>query len=247
LFLSLRISRIQLKRKRIVAGAESFVRGVNELFDLSTLKVSGATLGGSVFASLPFAEPALSCLSDAEFSEFFNLIESRLQTAPQARAWLLFREGDLLFDRMLVQKGKSKLAQAEGLATDCGAHDLLFAILHKKLFSRSEQTYSTQIDWMRDVFHAGLLVANTASLASNRDSLGNNVYAVTTRSRNGPMKDVGQTIGGFGERWAEDRFLFALLAVYQVAQRQQLKIDRLAEIGEYLRNVGSPINTADFA
>jgi hypothetical protein len=61
------------------------------------------------------------------------------------------------------------------------------------------------------------------------------------------MKDVGQTIGGFGERWAEDRFLFALLAVYQVAQRQQLKIDRLAEIGEYLRNVGSPINTADFA
>ncbi len=200
LFFALRICRTQIRRKRFGQAALFFASAVGDLFAARRKETAAATEEAAAFATFTFVEPASALLSDSELVECFAALESQFKDKSHVRAWILFKELELLFDRLLVQKGKAKLLEAEALALSLGERDLLLQIRHKKLFVRFEQMYSNQIDWLRDVLEHGLLLGSDDALTSWQDGFGSNVLKVAQLMLDGPLRDVALSISGYGER-----------------------------------------------
>jgi tetratricopeptide (TPR) repeat protein len=245
LFFALRICRIQIKRKMFSQASVSFAGAVEDFLIAKRNETAEANPGASAFAVFTFLEPILTSLSDSELIQCFAAIEN--QAEPHIRAWLLLRECNLLFDRLFVQKGKSKLLDAEALATTHARHDLLLLVLHEKLFVRFQEMYSNQADWLQDVLETGMLLARDDTRAPSCGSFGRNISIIATKSRTGPMHAIGIKISEYGQRWHQNPFLFSFLAAWTIGRQYRLKIHTLAEVETYLRNVGSPFKNTDFA
>ncbi len=184
-------------------------------------------------------------LSDSEVVECFSAVENQFKDIPEVRAWMLFRECEVLFGRLLVQRAKSRLLEAEALAETQGERDLLLSIRHKKLFVRFEEMYSNQAMWIRDIVDEGLRLASDDTLASTRDSFGKNISIITNRILRGPMNEVGLKIFGFRERWHQNPFVFSMLAVWTISRKYRLNARVLAQIETYLRMFGAPVTESD--
>jgi hypothetical protein len=245
-FFALRICRTQIRRKRFAEAASFFASAVADLFAIRRSETPATNEAGAAFAAFTFIEPALISLSDTELGEYFAALDGLFKDKSQVRSWILFRELELLFDRLLVQKGKSKLLEAEALAAGISEQDLLLQIRHKKLFIRFDQMYSNQIEWLRDVLEHGLFLASNDSLAPSRESFGKNILIITERIQNGPMHAVALKISAYGERWKQNPFLFSLLAVWIISRQNRLGIVGLDKVEKYLRNVQNALGENDF-
>ena len=159
------------------------MNAVDDLLAARRKDTAAATEGGAAFAIFTFVEPAFASLSDSDLLQCFTALENQFKEKPQARSWILFKESDILFDRLLVQKGKSKLLEAEALAATISELDPLLQIRNQKLFARSEQMYSNQIDWLRDVLEHGLLLGSDDALTSWQDAFGRNVLKIAELKR----------------------------------------------------------------
>jgi hypothetical protein len=247
LFFALRICRTQIKQKRFPQAASYFASATQDLFAARIKETPTATEAAAAFVAFTFIEPAMQSLSDSELVECFAALERKFNSKPHVRAWMLFREVELLFDHFLVQKGKSKLLEAEGLAVDYAEPELLLQIRHKKLFVWFEQMYSHQINWLRDVLEEALRLGSDGSLASGQETLGKNVLIIAQRMAKGPLRDVALKISQYGERWRQSPFIFSLLAIWTVSRHYGLRIAALDQIQAFLRSPVNSLNEDDFS
>jgi hypothetical protein len=245
-FFTLRICRTQIRRKRFAEGASFFASAVADLFASRRSETPATVEANAAFAAFTFIEPALVSLSDPELGECFAALESHFRDKPQVRAWMLFRESELLFDRFLVQTAKSRFLQAETLAADHADQELMLTIRHKKLFVRFEQMYSNQIHWVRDVLEHALFLVSNDSLAASHESFGKNIFIISERIQNGPMHAVALKISDYGQRWSQNPFLFSLLAVWTASRQTPLGIAGLDRIESYLRDARNALDENDF-
>jgi hypothetical protein len=246
LFLTTRICRMQIRRKLFQPAAASFAKAVEEVLATKRRGAPEAAPGGAAFAVLSFVEPALESLSDTELMDWFGALDTQFRGEAEVRAWLLYRESELLFDRLLVQKGKPRLLEAEALALTHGQRDLLLSIRHKKLFTRFQEMYGNQIDGLLDVLEAGLLLASDNTLSPTRDAFGQNVFIAADQIARGSMQAVAARISGYGERWRQNAFLFSMLAVWSVCRQFRMRPGVLREIDKFLHAVGAPLTEEDF-
>jgi tetratricopeptide (TPR) repeat protein len=246
LFLTARISRVEIRRGAFARAAASFARAVEEISFAKRAETPGADLGSAAFALFGFLEPALASSSDTELIQFFVALETQFIGAPEVRAWLLLKESELLFDRFLVQKGKLTLLGAESLALAHTQGDLLVLIRYKKLFGRFQEMYANQISWLNDALEAGLMLASDHSFAGHRESFGKNIFIIARQLSTGPMQTVSTKISGYGERWTENPFIFSLLGLWITARELRTEKTDLLPIENYLRSIGAPLIEDDF-
>ena len=245
LFLTTRICRMQIRRKLFPKAAASFAKAVEEVLAAKRRDAPEAAPGGVAFAVLSFVEPVLGSLSDTELLNWFGALDTEFRGEVEVRAWLLFRESELLFDRLLVQKGKPRLLEAEALALAHGQRDLLLSIRHKKLFTRFQEMYGNQIDWLLDVLEAGLLLASDHTASPMRDGFGRNVLIAANQIARGPMQSVAARISRYGERWRQNAFLFSMLAVWAVCRQFRMRPRILRETEKFLHAAGAPLTEED--
>jgi len=246
LFLMTRICRMQIRRKLFPPASASFAKAVEEVLAAKRRETPEAAPGGVAFAVLSFVEPVLGSLSDTELMNWFGALDTQFRGEAEVRAWLLFRESELLFDRLLVQKGKPRLLEAEALALTQGQRDLLVSIRHKKLFTRFQEMYGNQIDWLLDVLEAGLLLASDNTLSPMRGGFGQNIFIAANQIARGPMQAVAARISGYGERWRQNAFLFSMLAAWAVCRQFRMRPGVLQEIEKFLHAVDAPLTEEDF-
>jgi hypothetical protein len=237
LYFALRICRTQILRKRFPDAATSFITAVGDFFATRRSDTPTATEAGASFAAFSFIEAALASLSDIELADFFSTLDSRFKDKPQVRAWILFRESEILFERLLVQAAKPRFLDAESLAADHADYEILLTVRHKKLFLRFDQIYANQVHWVQDVLEHGLLLATTERLAPSREVFGKNVFALSDRIQSGPMQATALKIRAYGERWKQNPFLFSLAALFVASRQYRLRFPALAEIENYLRRI----------
>jgi tetratricopeptide (TPR) repeat protein len=245
-YFALRICRTQILRRRFPEAATSFVAAVADFFASRRSETTTATEAGAAFAAFTFIEPALAPLSDAELGEFFAALDGHFKDKPQVRAWILFRQSEVLFERLLVQAAKPRLLEAEILAADHPDYETLLTIRHKKLFLRFDQVYANQVHWVQDVLEHGLLLATNDSLAPSREAFGKNVFALSDRIQNGPMRAAALKISAYGERWKQNPFLYSLLALWCASRQFRLRFATMDQIENYLRSSQNGLQEQDF-
>jgi hypothetical protein len=142
---------------------------------------------------------------------------------------------------MLVQKAKPRLLEWEALATNLEDWSLLWPILHMKLFSRIQEMYRNQLDWIRDAIAVSLFLIERGQPSEKRDTFGDSVLRVTERF----MKAVAESIAKFEARWCSNRFLFSVLALWKAATEYRIQVTCLASVEQYLRTPGNSLSDED--
>jgi tetratricopeptide (TPR) repeat protein len=240
----LRVARVQVRRHNVCQAAETFRLAAEGLFELRNQDVPGSSIGASVFATATIVEPCLESCSDSEVMEFFGEVEKQFAAQSGARAWLLFKQSEILFGRLMVQVARRTLLDAEAAARSSDECQLLWSILYSELFSHIDQMYRNQFAWITDALETGLTLSNDERLAAQRSQFGDAVFRLTSRIV-APMGDIGNAITKFGDRAKKDQFLFAMLATWRVAKSNRLTTRCLPEVEQMLRNNGALV-AADF-
>lgn len=234
--LLLRTARVQIRRKKLTSAAETFRTAVEGLTILSQERgKESPSPGAAAYAIAVLTEPSLDSCSDPEVLEFFAQVNKQFAGHTDMQAWLLLKESEVLFNRLMVQRAKLVLAEAEGLARSSDEPHLLWAILYAKLFVRTHQIYRDPADWLRDALELGLAVAKDERLAPKREEFGNAAFKVAGQLESA-LGPVDATNSGLGRRWKTDPFPFAMLAMWKVARLNHLTIASMSDVENFLRN-----------
>jgi hypothetical protein len=242
-FFRLRIARIDIRRRRFADAAETFRIAVEELLG-SKQKPNNLTPWGGAYVALSLVEPCLEACSDSEVMDCFKEFCKKYTTECPIRAGLLLKESDFLFSRFMVQAACQKLLEAESLVLACDDQELIWSIIYNKLFTRMEQMYRNQVNWLADVLQGSLTLSRREGLAAKRQDFGKAIFALAKRYVS-PMQDIAQNIDRFGARWKDDPFIFSTLATWKVAKQYRPAMAHLGEVEDMLRKRGA-LSLADF-
>jgi hypothetical protein len=240
----LRLARIQIREHQLSTAAAAFKIAADGLLNLGRQEVAIRTIGGAAYTILNLVEPSFETCSDSEVVQFFDELNGQFASEPGTRAWLLYKETKLLFDRLLVQTARRILLEAEELARSCDEYELQWVLLYSKLFIHTQQMYRDQTLWFRDVLEAGLLLATDTRLAVRRPDFANAVTQVTARFKSA-IGEVSSVITEFGSRSNIDPFWVTVFALWKVAKRNRFTIGCLSEVERMLRDCGA-IASGDF-
>jgi hypothetical protein len=179
---------------------------------------------------------ALPGTTDGTFQSFGESLAQQCMMWPQARAGILFWYAQGLFDRLLVQKGRAVMRDAEEVAQNSSAYQILGMILQERLFLRIPQFYRVfqQSDWITDIITAALTLSSSAVSNDTRCAFARSFRDLC--SRNQKLMPIGE--GVFAENQSVlDKYSFEVLclALLKTGRALNLSKDLLGQLEAFIR------------
>jgi tetratricopeptide (TPR) repeat protein len=182
---------------------------------------------------------ALPETTDEGFQAFAESLARQCTAWPQARAAILFWYAQGLLNRLLVQKGRILMRDAEEAAQESNAFQISRMVFEERLFRRAPQFYGVfrQTAWIADIISATLTLSSNAFPDDTRVT-----FAKTFRdlcSRNQKMMDIAE--GVFAENQSVvDKYPFEVLclALLKTGRALNLSKDPLGQLEELLGKKG---------
>jgi hypothetical protein len=178
---------------------------------------------------------ALPGTTDKTFQEFAESLAQQCMMWPQTRPGILFWYAKGLLDRLLVQKGRAVMRDAEEAAQNSGAYQILVMILQERLFVRIPQFYPVfrQPEWITDVIASVLTLGSSAVSNEIRCA-----FAKTFRdlcSHNQKTMNITEAV--FVENQFVDKYLFEVLclALLKTVRALNLHKDLIRQLEDFLR------------
>jgi hypothetical protein len=179
--------------------------------------------------------PALPETTDEAFQIFGVSLARQSIAWPQARAAVLLWYAQGLLNRLLVQKGRMLIKDAEEAAQESNAFQILRMVFEERLFVRIPQFYGVfrQSAWFADVISATLTLSSNAVPDDIRVT-----FAKTFRnlcSRNQKMMHIAEDVFAENQSVA-DKYPFEVfcLALLKTGCALNLSKDPLCQLEEFL-------------
>ena len=231
IFLCAKLGRIQINRGRITEAARSVMSAINLSLQSSGIKASIAT-----WKLWELIEPGVRWPSDEDVSLFFSSLAAGFTREFAVQAWLRYLECGILFDRMIIQKAKRRLLEAEQFAESASDKHLLASIRSEKLFARIESMFSSQIDWLTEALKTANYLAAEDELQEARNAFGQNVDTMA-RHYSGPIfGGILQTLQDLKQLYSEHQFEVAVYALCKLGTQAHLLSGSIPKIEAYLRD-----------
>lgn len=179
--------------------------------------------GPALYALLEMADPPLRACSDDDLVKFFDLLDAEFSSDAAVRAWLRYKESGMLFERLVVQAAKRRLAEAMDLASPLSEPELYWLIVQQRLFYRVDLTYTRSESWIRDAIGVAAVLAGDDTLTQYRQSFADLVSGLAKASAGtatrGPFWQIVSEMKRFEGEWQQHAFLVASYGLWTLAAR----------------------------
>jgi tetratricopeptide (TPR) repeat protein len=202
-------------------------------YEISVKKVPIELAG---FLSCTFLRAALPGTTDKTFQSFVESLLQECMIWPQARPGILFWYAKGLLDRLLVQKGRAVMRDAEEAAQNSGTYQILGMILQEKLFVRIPQFYPVfrETEWVTDVIASALTLGSSTVSGDARRA-----FAKTFRDLSSQNQRTMYIAGAVFARDQSvmDKYPFEVLclALLKTGRSLNLREDLLCQLEDFLR------------
>jgi len=230
IFLCAKLGRIQINCGRMTEAAGSVMKAINLSLQSSGIKASIVT-----WQLWELIKPGVRWPADEDVSLFFSSLAAGFKTDFAVQAWVRYLECGILFDRLVIQKAKRRLLEAEQFAESASDKHLLASIRNEKLFVRIESMFSSQTDWLTEALKTANYLATEAELQEAKGAFGQNVDTVA-RHYSGPIfREILQTLQDLKQHYSDHQFEVAVYALWKEGSRAHLLSGSLPKIEAYLR------------
>ena len=243
----LRLARIHLRRRKSTQAATELKEALEYVMDVAREQGPAiARRGGGAYAQLKMVDPALQACSDEDVIKFFELLKTQFASDTNVKAWVSYRESEILFERFAVQAAKRRLTEAMQLARSSSEHELYWLVVQQRLFNRVQQMYARQVDWLQDALEVTVTLATEGGMAAYRQPFGDLAYNLSRRATEGPLMQISSAVERFENERREHAFLVAAYAIWCVATRNQVLAASRNTLESYLRGNAVFLHATDF-
>jgi tetratricopeptide (TPR) repeat protein len=243
----LRLARIHLRRRKLSEAATELKGALEYVMDVAREQGPAiARRGGGAYAQLKMVDPALQACSDEDVIKFFELLKGQFASDTDVKAWVSYRESEILFERFAVQAAKRRLTEAMQLARSSSEHELYWLVVQQRLFNRVQQMYARQVDWLQDALEVAVTLATEEAMAAYRQPFGESVYNLSRKATEGPFMQISSAVERFENERREHAFLVAAYAIWCVATRNQVLAASRNTLESYLRGNAVFLHATDF-
>ncbi len=226
-----RMTRLQLLLERPAVASQLFLDVVTHEIVLKNFPPDTAG-----YLSCSLLNPMISRISDPAFQVFAEDIAEKCTPWPQARAAVLLWYARGLFDRLLVQKAKLVLRDAEEAARNSRSDSMLRMALEERLFVRAPQIYFSpqRQDWMLDVIVA---IVELSHETVSDEARTNFAKSLRSLSANNPrsLSRLNSVFADHEALWEKQSFTNAVLAMLRVGQDLKAPSHLLASLEAFVR------------
>lgn len=174
--------------------------------------------------------------TDQAFQAFAESLAQQCTAWPQARAAVLLWYAQGLLNRLLVQRGRILMRDAEEAAQKSNAFQILRMAFEERLFIRTPQFYSAfrQATWVADVVAATLALSSNAVPDGTRRAFAKTFRDLCTRNQR--MMDVAEDVFAKNQS-VGDKYPFEVLCLALLKTGRALRLSEgpLGQLEELLR------------
>ena len=242
-----RLARIQIRRAKFPEAA-STLKAAHEC--VLQVRMNGAPTtekrGGSAYALLWALDLGFQGCSDSDIFSIFELVEKQWRGDEEVQAYLNCREGEILFNRQLIQSGRRRFAEAENLANSANCPVLYRKILEEKLFRNPQKFYSDPLNWLRAALDFALSLAIDEVHKDYQNSFAEEVRKLSGAQTVPPFTCIADSIVSLNMLWKVSAFWVAIYAIWKAAKAELIMTSSLNLIESYLKKTATFVTPDDF-
>jgi Cap4 dsDNA endonuclease len=224
--LNVKMGRLYFLINRGAAAAKLFREAIG--FKVADKKFSDEIAG---WLSCSLLDSAVSHVTDTTFQTFSETLHKECAEWPQAQAAILMWHARGLFDRLLIQKAKMLIGEAEDAARNSKAYFILKMAIEERLFRRIPQFYLTfnRSAWLIDVIAATIELGQEHIPSETRSNFAKTFRALC--SANQQVMGSGEAIFGQHQTiWEKYPFEVSSLALWKMGHASNVPIYILAPL-----------------
>lgn len=231
-----RVAGVQIRQGKLAEAACTFGSVVDCLVRSAQLSdAERAKPGPAAYALLTTLTKSITGCSDNDLMRLFELLGQQFVGDVGVRAWLAYRQSQILFERLAAQAAKRRLAEAEQLAREASENDLYWNVVDYTLFILGGQLYSRWTDWLHDALDVALVIATESNYAGYRQSFGEEVCDLSKVNTARPFPQIMSLIVEMHSHWTNHAFPVAVYALWRVATDHRIVASSLNALEEYLK------------
>jgi hypothetical protein len=229
------VSNSKMGRLHLLLGRS--VDAANEIRNVIAYEISEKKfpVEAASLLSCRLLDSALPETTDEAIQTFAESLAQQCIAWPQARAAVLFWYAQSLLNRMLVQKGRIVMRDAEEAAQESSAFQILGMVFQERLFVRTPQFYGAfrQTTWIADVISATVTLGSNGVPDETRFA-----FAKTFRkicSHNQRTMNIAETVFAENQSLVDEYpFEILCLALLKTGRTLDLSKDPLRQLEEFL-------------